>query len=203
MGRSQIMRRRRGRPLGVTRPFGRTLADAVVFVAALGLVLFLATLGGLFDPVKGGPRVIDGDSLTIAGAKPGQGTEVRLHGIDAPEYHQTCLDENGREWACGKEAARFLRGLVEGREVDCRPIDRDRYGRLVADCMAGGMSLNDEMLKAGYAVTYRAISARRASLESEASAAKRGIWRGRFERPETWRTRHRPIESNAASYDEG
>jgi endonuclease YncB( thermonuclease family) len=196
------MRRRRGRPLGVTRPFGRTLADAVVFLAALALVLFLAVLGGFYDPIAGGPRVIDGDSLMIAGAKPGGETEVRLHGIDAPEYRQTCLDENGRDWACGKEAARFLRGLVKGRAVDCRPVERDRYGRLVADCRAGDISLNDEMLRSGFAVAYRGRSLRQASLESEASAAKRGIWRGRFERPETWRARNRPVEGSLAGIDD-
>jgi endonuclease YncB( thermonuclease family) len=138
----------------------------------------------------------------LVSGKPPRETEVRLHGVDAPEYRQTCLDEEGREWSCGREAALFLRGLVEGRKVDCQPVDRDRYGRLVADCRTEETSINDEMLRAGFAVTYRGVSARQLAMESEARVAKRGIWRGRFERPEYWRARHRPIEGNAAGFDE-
>jgi endonuclease YncB( thermonuclease family) len=199
MGRGQDERRRSHRALGVTRrPLARTLADALVFLIALALVLFALRLGGIFDPLLGGPRIIDGDSLRLDDRAR---SEVRLNGIDAPEYRQTCFDENGREWACGKEAARFLRGLVSG-EVKCQPVDRDRYGRLVADCRAKDVSLNDEMLRGGYAVAYRAASAQRLGLEARARQAKRGIWRGRFERPEAWRARHRRMEGSLAGVDE-
>jgi endonuclease YncB( thermonuclease family) len=171
----------------------------MVFLAALTLVLFAMRVGGFFDPVTGGPRVIDGDSLILSGERE---TEVRLNGIDAPEYRQSCLDENGRDWACGREAAQFLRGLVEDRRIDCQPVDRDRYGRMVADCRADGLSLNEEMLRQGYAVAYRNASPHRLALEAEARKSKRGIWRGRFELPNEWRERHRPLKGNAAEFDE-
>jgi endonuclease YncB( thermonuclease family) len=181
------------------RRLTRSLADALVFLAALALILFAMRAAGFFDPLSGGPQVIDGDSLRLDDPRK---SEVRLHGIDAPEYRQTCFDENDREWPCGREATRFLRGLVGGGEIKCQPVDRDRYGRLVADCRAKDVSLNDEMLRGGYAVAYRNSSARRLALEAQARDAKRGIWRGRFERPSDWRARHRPVEGDIAGYEE-
>ena len=52
--------------------------------------------------ITGRVRVIDGDSLTV------DGVEVRLFGIDAPEYYQTCTRENG-PWNCGIDAAQGAR----------------------------------------------------------------------------------------------
>jgi endonuclease YncB( thermonuclease family) len=46
----------------------------------------------------GRPRVVDGDSLELAGHR------VRLFGIDAPESRQDCRDARGRFYACGREA---------------------------------------------------------------------------------------------------
>src|SRR5262245_32000118 len=65
---------------------------------------------------------IDGDSLR-------SGTEeVRIMGIDAPELNQTCRDERGRGWACGREARKQLSALIARGEVRCTPNGRDRYG---------------------------------------------------------------------------
>lgn len=49
-------------------------------------------------------RAMDGDSLMVGE------TEVRLHGIDAPEYTQTC-QRDGHAWDCGGEAAYQLSKL--------------------------------------------------------------------------------------------
>ena len=56
--------------------------------------------------VTGKPRVIDGDTIEIAG------TRIRLNGIDAPEENQTCLDEVGLRWQCGKASTFTLLNLI-------------------------------------------------------------------------------------------
>ena len=52
-------------------------------------------------------RVVDGDSLEINNKK------IRLIGIDAPEYYQTCFDEDGLEYDCGFDALEYLQNLIE------------------------------------------------------------------------------------------
>ena len=47
------------------------------------------------ESVSGTPRVIDGDTLEVAG------TRIRLYGVDAPESKQSCQRKNGQEYRCG------------------------------------------------------------------------------------------------------
>lgn len=130
------------------------------------------------DPVAGRARVVDGDSLFVGTVA------VRLYGIDAVEHRQTCNRE-GRVWDCGAAATRALRDATAGREVVCRPRDRDRYGRTVAVCHAGGADLAAAMVRGGHAIALGAYEAD----EREARNARRGIWASRFDRPGDWRAR--------------
>ena len=72
-------------------------------VVALGLAAGLVAAGGEPASPVGPARVIDGDTIDVAGVR------VRLHGIDAPERAQTCRAD-GRAWPCGRQAARALVG---------------------------------------------------------------------------------------------
>jgi endonuclease YncB( thermonuclease family) len=131
-------------------------------------------------PITGRARIIDGDSLEVAGET------IRLFGIDAPEAHQQCRDANGQDYACGRDAARILTALIGGRPVSCTLVTHDRYARDVATCQAEGRDLGEAMVRAGYA---RHSEGRYAAAERDARAAKRGIWAGAFEEPEAWRRR--------------
>lgn len=159
-----------------------TLCSAVVLMAA-------ALIGcAAPDQAAGTARAIDGDTLVVAGIG-----RVRIWGIDAPESAQECADAAGAAWACGKEATRALGEIIRaGGPVSCTPKDRDRYGRQVATCAAGGRDLGREMVAAGMAVDYRRYSSGAyAEAEAEARAAGRGIWAGKFERPEKFRREKR------------
>ncbi|MGE0241546.1 MAG: thermonuclease family protein [Parvibaculaceae bacterium] len=163
----------------------RSLLDIAIFAAAAGLILLAVRVFNQVTVTPGTVDVIDGDSF-----RRGK-DEIRLNGIDAPEYRQTCRDESGRDWDCGREAARALRNLVAGRTVDCTGLDADRYGRLVSRCMVGDMELNAEMVRLGWAIAYTRHGTLYVRAEDEARRGKRGIWRGTFDLPEDWREIHR------------
>jgi endonuclease YncB( thermonuclease family) len=143
-------------------------------------------------PIVGQAWVVDGDSIRLAGRS------IRLDGIDAPEWDQTCLDQNGRSWRCGRAASRALRERTRGQTVSCRPRAIDRYGRTIATCaLADGSDLNAWMVRQGLAIAS-GFSGTYASDEADAKAAKRGIWDGTFISPANWRRQkserphHRP-----------
>lgn len=151
---------------------------AVLIVILLGVVKFLP--GPQSRQVIGNVRVIDGDSLILAGE------QVRLRGIDAPELAQSC-ERGGRSWSCGREARDRLRRLIERRTVTCDAAKRDQHERLLGVCKAGRQEINRWMVENGWAVSYGAY----AKAERAARDARRGIWSGTFERPRDWRDAQR------------
>ncbi len=129
-------------------------------------------------------KVVDGDSLEIGGKK------IRLLGLDAPEYFQECYDENGQSYTCGQESMAYLQKLVnvetgKGRKVICKKEETDRYGRDLSVCYVGNVNLNLKMVIAGWAIAYR--DERYSQAEKEAKKEKRGVWKGKFMRPELYR----------------
>ncbi len=148
------------------------------------LVLALVILAGAsaaYADVTGKPRVIDGDTIEIAGER------IRPHGIDAPEAKQKCADKDGREWSCGLEATFALANLIGDHWITCKGDERDRYGRLIAVCYAGPHDLNAKMVRQGWALAYRRYSTDYVDTEDKAREAKRGMWKGEFMPPWEWR----------------
>ena len=142
--------------------------------AVLVAMIFLAAAdGGSFSGVG---RAIDGDSLMVGSS------EVRLHGVDAPEATQTC-QRAGRPWECGSDATYQLSKLIDGRQVSCSPMGGDTFGRTLARCRVGDTDLNRTMVAMGYALAYRRYSKDYVSAEESAKLARRGIWSGTFEQP--------------------
>jgi micrococcal nuclease len=67
---------------------------------------------------------------------------IRLYGIDCPEGGQ----------AYGNRAKQFTSQLVFGKSVKIVPVDRDRYGRTVADVILNdGREVGQEIVRAGFA----------------------------------------------------
>ena len=150
---------------------------AILFAAGF---LLSSTPAAAQDGFSGAGRAIDGDSLYV-GSK-----EVRLFGIDAPEYTQTC-NRNGQPWSCGAIAAGQLSKLINGKSVQCEAVDMDEHGRTVARCTVGSIDVNRTMVALGYAIAYRYYSSDYASAEESAKVNKRGLWAGTFEMPSQYR----------------
>lgn len=143
-------------------------------------ILYTAQPAFAAEAVVGRASVIDGDTLEI------HGTRIRFHGIDAPESGQSCRT-GGKAWRCGQRAALALSEKIGAGVVTCNPRDKDRYGRVVAVCSAGGEDLNGWMVAEGWALAYRHYSKDYVTHEASASAARRGVWAGEFVPPWDWR----------------
>jgi endonuclease YncB( thermonuclease family) len=161
----------------------RALATWLLLAALLGAALWLER-GRLApqDLPSAAPRVIDGDSFRM------DGREIRLAGIDAPEYRQTCQAEGGQPWPCGKEARAALEGLVAAPSLRCTREAEDRYGRALAHCRTAAGDVGREMARLGWALGARDARFPEPAREiSQAKAARRGIWRGMHQHPADWR----------------
>lgn len=134
-----------------------------------------------------GLHPVDGDSLESAERR------IRLVGIDAPEYKQSCRDENGQDYHCGIESLKYLQTLMKDKKISCHCEDKtDRYDRELCICYADDIEINREMVLSGNAVSYR--NKYYAALEKTAKKNKIGIWRGKFMRPALYRSLKREQE---------
>jgi endonuclease YncB( thermonuclease family) len=158
---------------------------------AIDLVAIL-TFGRRADSLSGHAKVIDGDTIAVAGEL------VRLHGIDAPELDQT-FSWRGEQVACGMMAFAALEALTAGVKLRCEAIERDRHGRLVAKCFSpNGIDIGRRLVSAGWALAYRRYSTDYVDAEDEARKARRGLWRGTFVKPWQWRASSPPRRPKAS-----
>ena len=131
--------------------------------------------------LSGKARVIDGDTIELSGER------VRLHGIDAPERRQTCVDGNGNSYPCGERATEALREIIGTDSVRCDGDKQDRYHRLIGTCYVGNINVNAEMVLRGWAFAYVRYSKDYIGQESRAMDNHAGMWGGEFIMPWDWR----------------
>jgi endonuclease YncB( thermonuclease family) len=143
-------------------------------------ILLIVSVSLHAEEVTGPAQIIDGDSISIGE------TEIRLHGIDAPEAKQMCRLK-GKDWACGKASTETLSFLLLGHSVRCTWTERDRYDRALATCFRKDTNLNDMMVGVGMALAYRKYSDTYVEQEEAARAANRGLWEAEFIPPWEWR----------------
>jgi endonuclease YncB( thermonuclease family) len=137
-------------------------------------------------------RVVDGD--TVWGEGRGRRVvKVRLALADAPEVTATRF---GRPECGGAQATRELRRLAYGRTARLRRPGgegRDRFGREVAELVVDGRSVDERLVRTGWARPYRvpgrdggtAANRRIQAAAAEARATGAGVWSrcGGFGRP--------------------
>lgn len=126
--------------------------------------------------------VADGDTITVL--HNGKGEKIRLYGIDTPEKRQ----------AYGKRAKQFTSDMVSGKIVEVETKDTDRYGRIVGIVSVNGESLNEALIKDGFAWVYRNYCKESfcedwLNLESVARYGKIGLWSDPIPIP-PWDFRH-------------
>lgn len=114
-------------------------------------------------------RVVDGDSLEVKSK--GKKLRVRLWGIDTPEWQQ----------GFSQEAKAFSQRRVQGRQVELKIKDCDKYGRLVVMVEVDGERLNESLLREGLAWVHiyyckEPICQQWRQLEKQARMARRGLW---------------------------
>ncbi len=114
--------------------------------------------------------IIDGDSLVVRAKN--KDHEIRLYGIDAPEFVQPS----------GKKAKHYLESTASGKVVTVLPLARDSYGRVVALVRRGNKLVNRELVKDGWAWVYsrycrkEPLCSNLARLEGEARNQGLGLW---------------------------
>lgn len=127
-------------------------------------------------------KIIDGDSLqvTLGGGKT---DEFRLYGIDAPEYGQPY----------GNSAKRLLSKTILGKTVDYETVTRDKYGRHIVIVKSNGKTINEQLVRNGYAWVYpryckRKVCKKWKNLQKKARSKKYGLWKGKDQiSPWDWR----------------
>ncbi len=148
-------------------------------VLLFGIMAFASAWFAKQGEIKlgGDYKIVDGDSLVI------NGQEIRLLGIDAPEYNQICTFEDGEEYHCGKQSRSFLVKLAQKGKLNCTGWEEDKYQRLLAVCKAGETDLNKTMVAQGWALAYGDYE----NVEAQAKREANGVWQGGFDNPKTWR----------------
>ena len=130
--------------------------------------------------ISGDAIVNDGDSITLKGER------IRLRGIDAPEYNQTCR-KDGATYPCGRRSREALvRARQERRDrmrgLGARPLRPPAWRlhgrRRRSQPAAGGGGLGGCLWR---------LCRRRADRRAQRGA---GLWAGSFERPRDWRVEH-------------
>ena len=77
--------------------------------------------------------------------------------------------------------------MIGRAKVVCDSEQKDIYNRDLSTCYANGINLNRRMLENGWAVAYRTEREDYLAAEQQAKKNKRGIWQGKFMKPELYR----------------
>ena len=125
-------------------------------------------LTGSTGTITGRAYVTDGDGIRVARQ------EVRLAGLDAPEWDQRAKHRDGYWFKHGQRVKSALIQEIGGKHVRVAVEETDKYGRLVGTVTCNGRDIGEWLVREGHAIA--AYSDRYMRVEQEAREAKRGMW---------------------------
>ena len=165
----------------------KSLKSGLLTIILVAILIVSIRIVGdpLLARVSGYPKVVDGDSLVLDGQR------IRLSGLDAPEYRQTCRTGE-QDVECGQMAKRALERIIGGREIECRIDGDDRYRRILARCSVDDTDIGRKLVASGWAIATDAYDL----AQVDARKTKSGIWSMDFIDPAEWR------EQNGRAADE-
>ena len=154
----------------------------ILLVAAAGLSI---VLGGRrrTGRLTGKAYVTDGDGIRVAGQ------DIRLAGLDAPEWDQVAQHRDGYWFRHGKRVKSELIRKVGGRRVHVTVEGHDPFGRAIGVVTCNGEDVGEWLVREGHA--WALYSNRYKRTEQEARKAGRGMWSHAVNiDPRQWRHRH-------------
>ena len=126
--------------------------------------------------------------------------DIHLLGIEAPEPAQQCT-QNGASYPCGVMARAHIIALLAGKAVFCnvQRFDGDERGwgvctetdRTGRGALPGAPSVNEMMVRGGWAVAIPRGGADFSAAQAAAQAEGAGMWGGDFVPPANWRAGER------------
>jgi endonuclease YncB( thermonuclease family) len=151
--------------------------------ALLSLAIALAATQVEARQIIGPATVVDSTVIEINGQR------IMLYGVDSVMRKQACTID-GKIWQCWPAAVRKLQTLVDQGPATCDLIgEPDPYGRVLGRCTINGQSLNEQLVRSGYAVARPNEAPEYATAETDAKKEKLGLWQGEFQSPSEFRRR--------------
>lgn len=142
------------------------------FQVAIFLILFVLLHGNVTAATHLSGKVVgvsDGDTITVLQNK--QQYKIGLYGVDCPESSQ----------AFGQRAKEFTSAMLFGKTVEVTVYDIDKYDRSVGVVKVDGKTVNEALLKNGYAWLYtkycdQSFCSEWKNLEQQANGKRLGLW---------------------------
>ena len=163
-----------------------------LWAVLLTLLLASSALAGEFSGQV--VSILDGDTIEVLHNN--RAERIRLSGIDCPEKGQTY----------GQKAKHAASALVFGKEVTFQTYGKDKYGRTLAEVLlSDGTNVNTVLVAGGWCWWYPKYARQNKELkrlESEARAAKRGLWADSYPVP-PWEWRKRGRASSTSHFFAG
>ncbi len=167
------------RPMRHTQPGGGASSSARV--VASSSAVFVASQSSSVSAIPNSItvlRAVDGDTLEVS-MENGAKEKVRVLGIDTPET----VDPRKEVQCFGKDASQKMKDLLVGKVVTLirdPAQDKDVYKRLLRYVDLNGTDIGAQMIREGYAYSYKKYPHPRLSeynaLELQARESARGLW---------------------------